>query len=121
VRLSPVTTLIDIFLAVHLLGFGALFGGLLSQAKDGVKKVNGAMRDGAGTAVVAGLILFGLVSAHEHPDANWHWKMTVKLIVGIVILALVMMNLRKPSISQPLWMTLIGLTVVNVCVAAIWR
>ena len=30
---------------------------------DRIRKVNGAMRDGIGTAVVSGLILFGLDSA----------------------------------------------------------
>lgn len=115
------TTLISIFLVIHLLGFAALFGGLLIQAREPVVKVNSLMRDGIGTAVVAGLILFGLDSAHEHPGAEWHWKMAVKLVVGIVILALVMMNLRKASIPKGLWGSLVILTVANVCVAAIWH
>jgi len=115
------TTLISIFLVIHLLGFGAFFGGLLVQAKDAGKRVNGAMRDGIGTAVVAGLVLFGLDSAHEHPGAEWHWKMTVKLVIGLILLALTMINLRKPRIPQGLWASLLVLTVVNVCVAAIWH
>jgi hypothetical protein len=115
------TTLISIFLVIHLLGFAALFGGLLVQAKEPVKKVNGLMRDGIGTAVVAGLVLFGLDSAQDDPGAAWHWKMTVKLVVGLVILVLVMMNLRKERISTGLWGTLLLLTVANVCVAAIWH
>jgi len=115
------TTLISIFLVIHLLGFAALFGGLLCQVREPVKRANALMRDGIGTAVVAGLVLFGLDSAHEHPGPDWHWKMAVKLVVGIVILALVMMNLRKESISKGLWGTLLVLTVANVCVAAIWH
>jgi cbb3-type cytochrome oxidase subunit 1 len=115
------TTVISIFLVVHLLGFAALFGGLLCQVRQPQQRVNELMRDGAGTVVVAGLILFGLVSAHEHPGAEWHWKMAVKLVVGIVVLALVMMNLRKESISKGLYGSLLFLTVANVCVAAIWN
>jgi len=115
------TTVISIFLVIHLLGFAALFGGLMCQVRQPEKHVNPLMRDGAGTAVVAGLILFGLDSAHEHPGAEWHWKMAVKLVVGIVILALVMMNMRKESISKGLYGTLLLLTVANVCVAAIWH
>jgi hypothetical protein len=114
------TTLIDIFVAIHLLGFGALFGGLLVQGRDGVVKVNGAMRDGIGTAVVSGLVLFGLDSAHYHPDGNWMVKITVMLVIGVVILALVMINLRK-EISRNLWGLLLLLTIVNVGVAVIWR
>jgi hypothetical protein len=115
------TTLISIFLVIHLLGFGALFGGLLISARDEVKRVNPLMRDGIGTEVVAGLVLFGLDSAHEDPGAEWHWKMAVKLVIGLVILVLVMMNLRKERISTGLWGVLLALTVANVCVAAIWH
>jgi len=115
------TTLISIFLVIHLLGFGALFGGLLIQAREPQKKVNALMRDGVGTALVAGLILFGLDSAHDHPGAEWHWKMSVKLVVALIITALVMINMRKPRIPQGLWAGLLALTVLNVCVAAIWH
>ncbi|HVX54013.1 hypothetical protein [Nocardioides sp.] len=115
------TTLISIFLVIHLLGFGALFGGLMCQVRQPVKHVNALMRDGIGTALVAGLILFGLDSAHEHPGGEWHWKMTVKLVVALVITVLVMMNLRKESISKAVYFTILGLTVANVCVAAIWH
>lgn len=115
------TTLISVFLVIHLLGFGALFGGLLIQAREPVKRVNSLMRDGIGTALVAGLVLFGLDSAHEHPGGEWHWKMTVKLVIALVITVLVMMNMRKPSIPKGLWLGLLVLTVANVCVAAIWH
>lgn len=115
------TTLISIVLVIHLLGFGALFGGLMCQVRQPVKHVNSLMRDGVGTAVVAGLVLFGLDSAHDHPGAEWHWKMAVKLVVGLVILVLVMMNLRKESLSKNLYWGILGLTVLNVCVAAIWH
>ncbi|MEP9384117.1 hypothetical protein [Nocardioides sp. KR10-350] len=116
------TTVKSILLVIHLLGFAALFGGLLVQAKEPVKKVNGPMRDGIGTAFVIGLALFGIDSADDPaPGSEWHWKMTVKLVVGLVILVAVMMNLRKESISKGLWGTLLLLTVGNVCVAAIWH
>ena len=115
------TTLKSILLVIHLLGFAALFGGLLVQAKEPVKKVNGLMRDGIGTAFVLGLALFGIDSAQDSPGGEWHWKMTVKLVVALVILVLVMMNLRKERISNGLWGTLLVLTVANVCVAAIWH
>ena len=107
-----------VLLFAHLLGFAALFGGLLAQAKDSEKRVNGAMRDGAGTAFVAGLGLVGVLEAGD--GAVDHVKVGVKLVVGLVILGLVMANLRKPSIPQGLWLTLVGLTVVNVAVAVFW-
>lgn len=111
-------TLRDILLVVHLLGFGALFGGLLVQAREPVKKVNGAMRDGIGTAFLAGLALVGVLEADDADVDNA--KIGVKLLVALVILVLVMVNLRKERIPQGLWLGLVALTVGNVCVAVLW-
>ncbi len=116
------TFLEHLLLVIHLLGFAALFGGLLVELREPVKKIHPLMRDGIGTAVVAGVILFGVLSTDDPaPDASWHWKMTVKLIVGVVILTLVMMNMRKESISKKLFYGLLFLTVANVCVAVFWH
>jgi hypothetical protein len=113
-----VDTLRLILLFVHILGFAALIGGLLAQGKEPFKRVNGAMRDGAGTAFVAGLALVGVLEAGDG-DVN-HAKIGVKLVIGLVILALVMMNLRKEQISQGLWTLLLLLSVANVAVAVFW-
>lgn len=111
-------TLEHVLLVLHLLGYGALFGGLLVQARTPEKTVNAAMRDGIGTAFVAGLGLVGVLEAGDH-DVN-HAKIGVKLLVALVILVLVMANLRKERIPQGLWALLLGLTVTNVCVAVLW-
>jgi hypothetical protein len=110
-----------LLLVIHLLGYGALLGGLLVQARESSKKVHPLMRDGIGTAVVAGLILFGLDSGEDYADTSWHWKMTVKLVVGLVVLVLVMANMRKERISDALWALILALTVGNVCVAIFWH
>ncbi|GAA4109566.1 hypothetical protein GCM10022215_04000 [Nocardioides fonticola] len=107
-----------ILLFIHLLGFAALFGGLLAQAKEPVKKVNAAMRDGAGTAFVAGLALVGVLSAGDQEPNNT--KIAVKLLIGLVVLGLVMANVRKEQISQQLWLAILGLTTANVAVAVFW-
>ena len=111
-------TLRQILLIVHLLGYAALFGGLVVQAGPGAKVVNGAMRDGAGTAFLAGLALVGVLEAGDG-EVN-HAKVGVKLVVGLVILVLVMANLRKERIPSGLWLGLLGLTVANVAVAVLW-
>ncbi|ANH36736.1 hypothetical protein I601_0283 [Nocardioides dokdonensis FR1436] len=111
-------TLRLILLFVHILGFAALFGGLLTQAGPGPKRVNSLMRDGAGTAFVAGLALVGVLEAGDtSPD---HAKVAVKLVVGLVILGLVMANVKKEQISQAVWGSILGLTVVNIAVAVFW-
>ena len=111
-------TLRLILLFVHVLGFAALIGGLLAQAGTSEKRVNSAMRDGAGTAFLAGLALVGVLSAGDQEPDNA--KAGVKLLVGLVILVLVMANVRKPSIPQGLWAGLLALSILNVAIAIFW-
>ena len=111
-------TLRLILLVLHLLGWAALFGGLLVQLESPAKKVNAAMRDGAGTAFLTGLALVGVLEAGDG-SVN-HAKVAVKLIIGLALLALVMINLRKERIPSGLWAGMIGLTIINVGVAVIW-
>ena len=107
-----------ILLVIHILGFAALIGGLLVQLGSAEKVVNGAMRDGAGTAFLAGLALVGVLQAGDQ-DVN-NAKIGVKLVVGLVILVLVMANLRKPRIPNGLFYGILALSVANVCVAVLW-
>ncbi len=111
-------TLRLILLFVHVLGFAALIGGALAQAGPGPKRVNAAMRDGAGTAFVAGLALVGVLEAGD-ADVD-HAKIAVKLVVGLAVLGLVMANVRKEQVSQALWAGVLGLSVLNVAVAVFW-
>jgi hypothetical protein len=111
-------TLRLVLLFVHVLGFAALIGGLLAQARMPEKRVNAAMRDGIGTAFVFGLLLVGVLEAGDDP-VN-HAKIAVKFAIGLVILVLVMMNARKEAIPQGLWAGILLLAVANVGVAVFW-
>ena len=111
-------TLRLILLFLHLLGWAALFGGLVVQLREPAKRVNAAMRDGAGTAFLAGLLLVGVLEAGDDPVD--HVKIGVKLVIGLAILVLVMANLRKPGIPDGLYYGLLLLTVANVAVATFW-
>jgi hypothetical protein len=107
-----------ILLFLHILGFAALFGGLVVQLGQEEKKVLGAVRDGVGTAFVAGLLLVGVL---ESADADINYaKIGVKLGVGLVLLVLVMANTRKPRIPDGLYYALLALTVANIAVAVFW-
>ena len=107
-----------VLLFVHILGFAALLGGLLVQVREPVKRVNDLMRDGAGTAVLAGLGLVGVLEAGDDPVD--HAKIGVKLVIGLVVLVLVMANMRKERIADGLYYGLLALTVVNIGVAVFW-
>ena len=107
-----------VLLFVHVLGFAALLGGLLAQARTPEKVVNALMRDGIGTAFVAGLLLVGVLEAGDDP-VN-HAKIAVKFAIGLVILVLVMANVRKERIPTGLWLALLALTVANIAVAIFW-
>lgn len=111
-------TLRLVLLLLHVLGFAALFGGLVVQARDADKTVNAAMRDGIGTAFLTGLLLVGVLESGD--TTVDHAKIAVKFAVALVLLVLVMANARKPTIPQGLWAGLLLLTVANIAVAIFW-
>ena len=78
-------TLRLVLLVLHLLGFAALFGGLIVQVRTPEKVVNAAMRDGVGTAFLAGLLLVGVLEAGDDPVD--HTKIAVKFAIGLVVVA----------------------------------
>lgn len=108
-----------VLLFLHVLGFAALLGGLLSQVTSPEKRVLGVMRDGVGTAFLTGLFLVGVLEATDGADPD-HVKIGVKFVIGLVLLGLVMANMRKPRIPDGLYWGLLALSVVNVAVAVFW-
>ena len=110
-------TLRLVLLFLHIIGYAALLGGLLVQVRAETKAVNPLMRDGIGTAFVTGLLLVGVLEGLGSPD---HAKIGVKFAIGLVILVLVMVNMRKPSIPRGLYLGLLVLTIANIAVAVFW-
>jgi len=107
-----------VLLVIHLVGILALLTGILVQVRRPEKRVNGLMRDGVGTAFLAGLFLVGVLEAGDDP-VN-HAKIAVKFTIGLVLLVLVMANLRKSRIPDGLFWGLLVLTLANVGVAVLW-
>ncbi len=106
-----------VLLVLHVVGIVALLSGILVQLRRPDRRVNGLMRDGIGTAFVAGLFLVGVLEAGD--DQVDHTKIAVKFGIGLVILVLVMANLRKPRIPDGLYWGLLVLTLANVGVAVL--
>jgi len=107
-----------VLLFLHVLGFAALFGGLVVQARNSEKSVNAAMRDGVGTAFLTGLLLVGVLESGDDPVDQA--KIGVKFTIALVLLVLVMANTRKPTIPQGLWAGLLLLSIANIAVAIFW-
>ncbi|KQT94151.1 hypothetical protein ASG49_04365 [Marmoricola sp. Leaf446] len=107
-----------VLLFVHVLGFVALVGGLLAQLREPERRITWLVRDGAGTAVVAGLLLVGVLEAGDEPVD--HAKIGVKLVVGLVVLGLAMAHVRRPRISTGVYAALLGLSVLDIAVALFW-
>jgi hypothetical protein len=107
-----------VLLVLHIGGILALLAGILVQVRRPEKHVNGLMRDGIGTAFLAGLFLVGVLEAGD--DGVDHTKIAVKFAIGLVVLVLVMANLRKSPIPDGLYWLLLVLTLADVGVALVW-
>jgi len=104
-----------VLLVLHLLGVVVLLVGLLVQLRRPAKRVTGPMRDGAGTAFAAGLLLVGVL---EIRDAAFdHTQVSVMFGVGLLVLVLVLAASRQERMAPGLWWLVLVLTVGNIGVA----
>ena len=104
-----------VLLVIHIAGIVALLAGILVQVRRPDKRVNGLMRDGVGTAFLAGLFLVGVLEAGDDPVDRT--KIAVKFAIGLVLLVLVVANLRKDRLPEGLYWGLLVLTAANAGVA----
>lgn len=105
-------------LLIHLLGFAALVGGALGQARDEFRVVNAAMLYGALIQVVSGLLLVGVIEGADDPIDNT--KMAIKLAVALVVAVLCWVNRRKDTVPTGLFGAITLLAVGNAAVAVFW-
>ena len=118
--------LFEAIVVLHFLGLAALIGGFLVQIKDSTRVVNMAMFHGALTQFVTGLLLVGLsyplnASDPEEYGLPDNAKIAVKFVILLVILALVLVNRKKPSIPTGVWGAIGGLAILNVIIAVFWH
>ena len=104
-----------VLLVLHLVGVAALLVGLLVQVRRPVKRVIGPMRDGSGTAFLAGLLLVGVLEIRD--VAFDHTQVSVMFGVGLLVLVLVLAGARQERIPAWLWWLVLVLTVGNIGVA----
>ena len=106
-------------LVLHFIGLASLLGGFMVQIARTPRMVNNAMLHGALTQLVTGLLLVGSLEGDDQEDVN-HAKVGAKLLVLVVILVLILVNRKKPSISTAVWAAIGGLTVLNIVIAVFW-
>lgn len=111
-------TLRDALLFVHLIGFGALFGGAFVQFRDEMRVVNAAMLYGALTQVLSGILSVGVIEGNDE-EIN-HTKIAVKFAIGLVVALLCWVNRRKLDLPHGLFWGILALTVTNVGLAVFW-
>lgn len=112
---------------LHLLGMAALVGSYLTVLRR--PRVLAVMRDAAGLQLLTGLVLVGLVESGAVDDGPLdRAKITVKLVVAAVVLALAVVGARKQrragdaahGATAGFAHAVGGLAVLNVAVAALW-
>lgn len=107
-----------VLLVIHLIGLAGVLGGALVQLSEPSRRVTPMILHGAGTQLVSGLLLVGVLEADD-VEVD-HAKIGVKLVVALLILVLAVVNRTKEMLANGLFFGILGLTLTNVGIAVFW-
>ncbi|WP_369146027.1 hypothetical protein [Streptomyces sp. R44] len=113
--------LINVFVALHIIGIASLLGGFLTQMKAmgaGTARFSPAMMHGALTMLITGVALVGLNQADDQTVNNL--KVGIKLAILVVILGLVYVKRDEERVEKGLFGAVGGLTMANIFIATLW-
>jgi len=102
---------------IHILSVIGILTLLILQWNKNPRKLNPGVLHAGLTALLAGIVMVGLHDSVKPDEPLNHTKVGIKLIVLIVILALGYKNVKKPELSKNVWLTMIGLTILNIIIA----
>jgi len=103
---------------IHILSVIGILALLLLQWNKNPRKLNPGVLHAGLTALIAGVVMVGLHNSVEPDEPLNHTKVGIKFLVLIVILALGYRNLKKPELPKNVWLTMTGLTVLNIIIAS---
>ena len=104
---------------VHMLAILGILGLLLRQWNKNPRKLSPGVLHSAATALVAGLVLVASYGSAKPDETLDHTKVGIKMLIVLAILVIGYLNLKKPELKKNMWLTLIGLTVVNILIATV--
>ena len=102
---------------IHILSVIGILGLLLHQWNKNPRKLNPGVLHAGLTALLAGVVMVGLHDSVKPDEPLNHTKVGIKLLVLIIILALGYKNVKKPELSKNVWLTMTGLTILNIIIA----
>ena len=114
-------TVFNIALGIHILSILGILGLLLAQVKKSPRKLNPGVIHASLSALVAGIVMVGLYEKVNVDEVANHTKFGVKGLVIAVILTLGYKNVKKPVLKSSVWAAMLGLTVLNVLLAYLWK
>jgi len=104
---------------VHMLAIAGILGLLLHQWNKSPRKLSPGVLHSAATALIAGLVLVGSYKTAKPDETLDHTKVGIKLLIVLAILVISYLNLKKPELKKNIWLSLIGLTLINVAIATV--
>jgi uncharacterized membrane protein YadS len=104
---------------VHMLAILGILVLLLLQFNKSPRKLSKGVIHSAATALLAGLVLVGTYSSAKPEETLDHTKVGIKLLVILAILVIGYINAKKSELKKSIWLTLIGLTVLNILIATV--
>ena len=110
-------TVFNIALGIHILSILGILGLLLSQVQKSPRKLNPGVIHAGLTALVAGIVMVGILPQVEPEETVNHAKIGVKALVLTAILFLGYKNVKKDELKSWVWATMLGLTVLNIIIA----
>lgn len=112
----------NVLFVIHILAVVGILTLLLLKNLKAPHKLNAGVLHSAATALLAGAAMVAIRYPLHNQDPKQYPLFNmgfvgVKLGIVFLILAIGYMNVKKPSISKPVWLTMILLTIANIVIA----